>query len=435
MLKVSFHTLGCKVNQYETDAIMELFEQRGFEVIDFNEPADICIINTCTVTNIADKKSRKMLSKGKSINSNAIVVAMGCYAQIAEKKLKDNEDIDLIIGNTKKNQIVDLVEEYIREHKKYSLIEDMTHNVPYEEMWISKIDDKKRAHIKIQDGCNQFCSYCIIPYTRGRVRSRNPENIIKEVSQLVEKGYKEIVLTGIHLASYGLDDYGYKLIDLLIELNELNGLERIRLGSLEPTLMTVDFINQIVQLNKLCPHFHLSLQSGCDDVLKRMNRHYDTKEYYESVLNLRKAYDKPAITTDIIVGFPGETEIEFQETIDFVKRIGFADIHIFKYSPREGTKAAAIKQQIKEEVKNHRSKVLGSIRNQLHYNYLEQFIGSVVEVIFEDIIEISGTEYYIGHASNYSKIIVEKSDKRLENRLLSVEIVEIDKELLKGIVD
>ncbi|PKM96188.1 MAG: tRNA (N(6)-L-threonylcarbamoyladenosine(37)-C(2))-methylthiotransferase MtaB [Firmicutes bacterium HGW-Firmicutes-1] len=435
MLKVSFHTLGCKVNQYETDAIMELFQQRGYEVVDFHESADICIINTCTVTNIADKKSRKMLSKGKSLNPSAIVVAMGCYAQMAENKLRDKEEIDLIIGNTKKNQVVDVVEDYIREHKKISLIEDMRHDVPYEEMWISKIEDKKRAHIKIQDGCNQFCSYCIIPFTRGRVRSRKPENVVKEVTQLVGKGYKEIVLTGIHLASYGLELPDYKLIDLLIELNDIKGLDRIRLGSLEPTLMTEDFIAKMAILKKICPHFHLSLQSGCDDILSRMNRHYDTKVYYESVLNLRKVYNKPAITTDIIVGFPGETDEEFQQTVEFVLKVGFADIHVFKYSPREGTKAAIMKQQIKEEMKNDRSKKLMTVRDELHDQYLKQFIGSIVEVIFEDTLEINGKEFYIGHASNYSKIIVDKTNDKLENRLLEVQIVEVINDFLKGEIE
>jgi threonylcarbamoyladenosine tRNA methylthiotransferase MtaB len=432
MLKVSFHTLGCKVNQYETDAMIELFQQRGYQVVDFNEPADVCIINTCTVTNIADKKSRKMLSKAKKTNQDSVVVAIGCYAQIAENHLKDHSEVDLIIGTTNKSQIVDRVEDYLREHKQSIYIEDLSSDISYEEMWISKVDDRKRAHIKIQDGCNQFCSYCIIPYTRGRVRSRTPENVLNEVSQLAQKGYKEVVLTGIHLASYGIEFDNYMLIHLLKELNEVNGLERIRLGSLEPTLITKEFVDAIVKLEKVCPHFHLSLQSGSDAILKRMNRKYTTNDYLQSVEYLKSAYDQPAITTDIIVGFPGETEEEFEQTCSFMEKVGFADLHVFKYSKREGTKAAGMNQQVPEQIKNERSNILSRIRNELNKKYLSSLVGKTLEVIFEETITENAIQYVYGHAANYMRVRVVQPDYNIERQLESVYITNICEDFLEG---
>lgn len=434
MLKVGFHTLGCKVNQYETDAIIEQFENRGYKIVDFNDIADIYIINTCTVTNTSDKKSRKMLSRAKKTNKEAVVVALGCYAQIAEDKLKDSLGVDLIIGNTKKNQVVDIVEEYLLENKKIIYVEDISKVIPYEDMWISKMENKTRAYIKIQDGCNQFCSYCIIPYTRGRVRSRKPDNALKEVKQLVQKGYKEIVLTGIHLASYGKEFEKYKLIDLLKELNGIHGLERIRLGSLEPTLITENFVKEIVLLEKICPHFHLSLQSGCDETLKRMNRKYTTKDFLQSVLFLKKAYNKPGITTDIIVGFPEESEEEFNQTFEFIRKVEFLDIHIFKYSPRKGTKAASMKGQIDEEIKNNRSKELMILRDKMHINFLKSYIGEDVEVLFEEKISEDKKEYFIGHTSNYMKVKLENPNLNLENKLQKVKIIQVNKDYVEGIL-
>ncbi|MBC7959375.1 MAG: tRNA (N(6)-L-threonylcarbamoyladenosine(37)-C(2))-methylthiotransferase MtaB [Vallitaleaceae bacterium] len=432
MLKVGFHTLGCKVNQYETEAIVELFEQRGYEIVDFDEVADIYVVNTCTVTNIADKKSRKMLSKAKSMNQEAIVVAMGCYAQIAQNQLQENSEIDLIIGSTKKNEVVDQVENYLREHEKINTVEDMTHQNEYEDLWVSRNEDKKRAHIKIQDGCNQFCSYCIIPYTRGRVRSRDPESIVKEVMTIVGHGYREIVLTGIHLASYGVELHDCRLIDLLKKLNEVEGLKRIRLGSLEPTLVTPVFVEKLSKLSKICPHFHLSLQSGCDETLKRMNRKYTTEDYRQSVKTLRDFYGKPSITTDIIVGFPGETEEEFTQTLQFVREIAFADLHVFKFSKREGTKAASMPNVVDEKVKNERSKILTEARNTNHHQFLEQFIGETLEVLFEGSLELTDQLFYMGHAANYLKIIVEKEANNLESKMLKVQLQKVFGEFIKG---
>lgn len=434
MLKVGFYTLGCKVNQYETDALIELFESRGYQIVEFHDIADVYIINTCTVTNASDKKSRKMLSRAKKTNKDAIVVALGCYAQIAENKLKENIGIDLIIGNNKKNEVVNIVEEYLKDNKKIIHVEDISNNVPFEEMWISKMENKTRAYIKIQDGCNQFCSYCIIPYTRGRVRSRNKENIIKEVEQLVKKGYKEIVLTGIHIASYGMEFNEYKLIDLLKELNNINGLKRIRLGSIEPTLITEEFVKEIVKLENICPHFHLSLQSGCDETLKRMNRKYSTHDFLMSVRYLKEAYNRPGITTDIIVGFPGETEEEFKKTCEFINKIGFLDLHIFKYSPREGTIAANMANQIDEEIKTNRSKELMNIRNKIHNSFISSYINHSLEVLVEETVVENENEYYIGHTSNYIKIRFKKDKSNIENKLIMVKIIDINNNYAEGIL-
>lgn len=434
MLKVGYHTLGCKVNQYETEAITELFEQRGYQTVAFDEVADIYVINTCTVTNIADKKSRKMLSKAKTMNHNAVVVAMGCYAQVAKDLLQENPEIDLIVGNTKKNEIVDLVENYLNQHFKMNTVEDMTHQDHYEELWVSRNEDKKRAHIKIQDGCNQFCSYCIIPYTRGRVRSRPIENVIKEVETIVENGYKEIILTGIHLASYGAEFQDYGLIDLIEALDKIEGLKRLRLGSLEPTLITGEFVERLKKLTKICPHFHLSLQSGCDETLIRMNRKYTTEDYRSSVALLRLAFDRPSITTDIIVGFPDETEDEFQRTKAFIEEISFSDLHVFKYSPRSGTKAAIMKNQVDEKVKNERSKALTEVRNRLYEDYLKKFIGDSVEVLFEEHLEIEGEAFFAGHTANYLKVIAPNQGVDLERKMVFVTLEEICKEFLKGLL-
>ncbi len=433
MATVSFYTLGCKVNQYETEAMLELFKNSGYDVVDFEEAADIYIINTCTVTNEADKKSRKIFSKAKKNNPAAIVAAVGCYAQASKEQLKENKNLDLIIGNNKKNQIVKILEDYIEEKNINTFVKDMQFENDFEDMEISFSEEKTRAHIKIQDGCNQFCSYCIIPITRGRVRSRKPELVLREIHQLVLNGYKEVVLTGIHMASYGVDLKDYRLIDLLEDINQIEGLARIRLGSLEPTLVNDDFAYRIGRLEKICPHFHLSLQSGCDETLKRMNRKYSTKEYSDAVKRLRNSFSNPSITTDIIVGFPGESEEEFNKTCSFANRIGFADIHIFKYSKRKGTRAAEMNNQVDDMIKNQRSKELSEVKLELYKNYLESFIGKTMEVLFEDTIVIKDNkEYIIGHTDNYLKICVMKKDKAVANKLFNVKITGISNEFLEG---
>lgn len=430
MRKVAFHTLGCKVNQYETEAMEELFEKANYNIVSFTEVADIYIVNTCTVTNIADKKSRQMLSKAKKMNEDAIIVAVGCYAQIAEKKLKENNNIDIIIGNTKKNEVVSIVENYINDNTLKNEIIDISSSIEYEELWISKINEKTRVYIKIQDGCNRFCSYCIIPYTRGRVRSRLKESIIKEVQNVVNNGYKEIVLTGIHLASYKAPNY--TLIDLIEELNKINGLERIRLGSLEPNIITNEFVNRLKNTEKICPHFHLSLQSGSDSILNRMNRKYNTSEFFDKVTILRNGFCNPSITTDVIVGFPGETDEEFIETMEFIRKVAFSDIHIFKYSKREGTKAASMKSQINSKIKNERSKLLEEVNKTNKTEYMNIFINKEVEILFEEVITIQDREYYLGHAKNYLKIVVPKSEEDYINKILNVKINKILNEYLIG---
>ncbi|WP_113671279.1 tRNA (N(6)-L-threonylcarbamoyladenosine(37)-C(2))-methylthiotransferase MtaB [Vallitalea guaymasensis] len=431
MKKVAFHTLGCKVNQYETEAMEELFEKSGYQIVDFREIADIYVVNTCTVTNVADKKSRQMLSKAKHNNEGAIIVAVGCYAQIAKDKLIKDNNIDLVIGSNNKNKIVDLVEEYIHEGNKINVVEDIGKTTEYEDILITKVNDKTRAYIKIQDGCNQFCSYCIIPYTRGRIRSREMSSVIKEVNTLASNGYHEIVLTGIHIASYGKDLTNTSLIELLMRLNEIDGILRIRLGSLEPNLITEEFISQLSKLNKVCPHFHLSLQSGCDATLKRMNRKYTTETFYNKVEIIRKAYENPSITTDIIVGFPGETDEEFDCTLDFVRKIRFSGIHVFKYSMREGTPAAARDDQIDPRVKTERSHTLTNVQSKIREEFLNSFINKEVEVLFEEESMIDEKKCYYGFTDNYIKVKV-FSDNNIRNLQLSTKIIKIQNDNLVG---
>ncbi|WP_304942060.1 tRNA (N(6)-L-threonylcarbamoyladenosine(37)-C(2))-methylthiotransferase MtaB [Vallitalea guaymasensis] len=431
MKKVAFHTLGCKVNQYETEAMEELFEKSGYQIVDFREIADIYVVNTCTVTNVADKKSRQMLSKAKHNNEGAIIVAVGCYAQIAKDKLIKDNNINLVIGSNNKNKIVDLVEEYIHEGNKINVVEDIGKTTEYEDILITKVNDKTRAYIKIQDGCNQFCSYCIIPYTRGRIRSREMSSVIKEVNTLASNGYHEIVLTGIHIASYGKDLTNTSLIELLMRLNEIDGILRIRLGSLEPNLITEEFISQLSKLNKVCPHFHLSLQSGCDATLKRMNRKYTTETFYNKVEIIRKAYENPSITTDIIVGFPGETDEEFDSTLDFVRKIRFSGIHVFKYSMREGTPAAARDDQIDPRVKTERSHTLTNVQSKIREEFLNSFINKEVEVLFEEESMIDEKKCYYGFTDNYIKVKV-FSDNNIRNLQLSTKIIKIQNDNLVG---
>lgn len=403
MSRVAFHTLGCKVNQYETEAMMAQFESAGYDTVGFNEEADVYLVNTCTVTNMADKKSRQMLAKAKKNNPDSLVVAVGCYVQAAQDTLDKVDNVDLLIGNTDKGRVVEVVENYL-DAEVIPTVTDLAKYRVYDELWVSLKQGHTRAHIKIQDGCDQFCSYCIIPYARGRIRSREAESIIGEVKELVANGYKEIVLTGIHLASYGKQFENYLLIDLLEDLDKVNGLERIRLGSLEPTLVTVEFTERLGALEHVCDHFHLSMQSGDDTVLKAMNRKYTTEDYMRAVNLLREVYPDAAFTTDLIVGFPGETDVQFDNTNEFLKNVGFYDIHVFKYSMRDGTKAAAMTGQVDGGVKNTRSNKAMSTAETLKSDFLQKRMDKNVHVLIEDIEEIDGVSYETGHTSNYMKV-------------------------------
>ncbi len=407
MRKAALHNLGCKVNAYETEAMQQLLEEAGYEIVPFQEKADVYVINTCSVTNIADRKSRQMLHRAKKMNPDAVVVAAGCYVQAAGEELKKDAAIDVIIGNNKKKDLVPLLDEYFagKNVDEESLI-DIGKTREYEELHINKIADHTRAFIKIQDGCNQFCSYCIIPYTRGRVRSRKPEEIIEEIKGLVDKGYREVVLTGIHLSSYGLDLDGITLLDLMVEIDKIPGLKRMRLGSLEPRIVTEEFTKTLAGLRTICPHFHLSLQSGCDATLKRMNRRYTTEEYAKGCEILRKYFDRPAITTDVIVGFPQETEEEFAQTVEFLKRIHFYEMHVFKYSRRAGTRAADMPGQLTESQKGERSDVLLKLDQEMSLEYRKSFLGEEKEVLMEEKIVIDGTEYLVGHTREYVKAAI-----------------------------
>ena len=424
--KVAFVSLGCKVNQYETNAMSQEFIQAGYEVVDFNDVADIYIVNTCTVTNIADRKSRQMLRRVKEINSEAVLVACGCYAQVGKEELEKIEDIDLIIGNNEKKDIVEIVENYRQEKNCFSEITDVMQQKEYVEFGTTTYTEKTRAVVKIQDGCDRFCSYCIIPFARGRVRSRKPENVVTEVEQIVDNGIKEIVITGIHIASYGKDfRNGIGLIDLLEELNKIEGLKRIRLGSIEPTIITEEFVSRLAKLEKICDHFHLSLQSGCDETLKRMNRRYTCDEFEQGTKLLRKAFPNAALTTDIIVGFPGETEEEFNITYEFLKKIAFYKMHIFKYSQRKGTKAAVMPNQVDGSVKEQRSKMLLKLSDENEKMYNSEYVGKTVEVLFEE----KDGEFFKGHTSNYIEVWAEGED--LENVICNVKVTEnVDNRLI-----
>ena len=419
MKKVSFYTLGCKVNQYETNAMIQKFKEAGYEIVDMNNDiSDICVVNTCTVTNISDRKSRHELRKVKDKNKNAIIVATGCYAQVSKEELEEMPEIDIVLGNTEKKDIVKYVEEFINNKEKIVEIDDIGMQKEFSEMGQITYTEKTRAVIKIQDGCNQFCSYCIIPYARGRVRSRRPEEIIKEIKKIAQKGIKEVVITGIHISSYGRDFNNENgLIELLENLNDIDGIQRIRLGSLEPKIITEEFVQRLTKLDKMCHHFHLSLQSGCDETLKRMNRKYTTQEFREIVQRLRKYYDDVILTTDVIVGFPGETEEEFNKTFEFLKEIKFYKMHVFPYSQRKGTRAAEMKEQVDGNIKEQRSKILITLSNENQKEYNVSLIGKKVEVLFED----KDGEYYKGHTQNYI-LVKYKTDEILDNTLRDVEI-------------
>ncbi len=438
---VKFITLGCKVNQYETNAMAQKFLEKGYQIIEEETPEneeikpDICIINTCTVTNMSDRKSRQMLRRMKEKNPNTIVVAVGCYAQVAKEELAKISEIDLVLGNNEKVEIVRHVEEYINNHIDNVELEDVMYSKEFSDFGNVTYTEKTRAVIKIQDGCDRFCSYCIIPYARGRVRSRKPESIVSEITQIASNGIKEVVITGIHIASYGKDFsmskdpelQNYKLIDLLEEINSINGIQRIRLGSIEPLLITEEFVERLKKLEKICHHFHLSLQSGCDETLKRMNRRYTTEQFKEIVRLLRNAYDDVNLTTDVIVGFPGETDEEFSKTYKFLEEIKFYKMHIFKYSPRKGTKAAVMPNQISGDIKEERSRKLIELSDKNEIEYNESYIGKNVEVLFEE--EKDGI--FKGHTQNYIMVYCELN-KNLENQVISVRCEKAEQEHILG---
>ena len=421
--KVALHNLGCKVNAYEVEAMQQLLEQAGYEIVPFEPGADVYVINTCTVTNIADRKSRQMLHKAKKMNPDAVVVATGCYVQTDEGKLEKDEAVDLVLGNNQKKNIVEVLVEYEAEHQKQAHIIKINQTKEYEELEISRTAEHVRAYIKVQDGCNQFCTYCIIPYARGRVRSRAKEKIFQEVHKLAEAGYKEVVLTGIHLSSYGVDFQEEKKEDLLTLIkgvNEVEGINRIRLGSLEPGIVTEEFARELSAMPKVCPHFHLSLQSGCDTTLERMNRRYRSAQYKERCEILRKYFENPALTTDVIVGFPMETEEDFQASYEFVRDIHFYETHIFKYSRRHGTKAAKMDGQLTDAVKAVRSDKMQELNEVREKEYENTFLGKEMEVLLEEEVDIQGKSYYLGHTREYVKVAVPKLEKYRVNQELTV---------------
>ena len=429
MKKVSFYTLGCKVNQYETNAMAQKFKEAGYEIVDMNDDiSDICIVNTCTVTNMSDRKSRHSLRRVKEKNPSAIIAAVGCYAQVAKNDLEKMQEIDIVLGNEEKANIVQYVEKFIdsQDENKLIEIEDISSKKEFEDMGQITYTEKTRAFIKVQDGCNQFCSYCIIPYARGRVRSRNAESIIKEITQIAQNGIKEVVITGIHVASYGRD-FGNEngLIELLEKINEIEGIKRIRLGSLEPKIITEEFMQRLSKLEKICHHFHLSLQSGCDETLKRMNRKYTTAQVIEIIERLRRYYDDVMLTTDIIVGFPGETEEEFETTYQFLKEVKLYKMHVFQYSPRKGTRAAVMQNQVDGNIKEARSKRLIELSNENQKMYNQQLVGKEVEVLFEDKEVEDGIKYFRGHTQNYV-LVKYKTDENLENTLKNVKVLELE---------
>lgn len=429
MKKAALHNLGCKVNAYETEAMQELLEKNGYEIVPFHDLADVYVINTCSVTNMADRKSRQMIHRARKQNPDAVIVAAGCYVQAQADIGELDENIDIVIGNNKKKDLIRLLEEYFKEDIPEQMQEviDINHTFEYESLHLSRTAEHTRAYLKVQDGCNQFCTYCIIPYARGRVRSRKKEDVVEEVRTLAEHGYQEVVLTGIHLSSYGLewkDENGKQtegLLDLIRAVHGVEGIKRIRLGSLEPRIVTEEFAKELACLPKICPHFHLSLQSGCDATLKRMNRRYTSSEYAEKCELLRKYFPNPALTTDVIVGFPGETEEEFKESYDFVDSIDFYETHIFKYSRREGTKAAVMPDQVDEQIKAKRSAQLIELGEKKRAAYEQSFQGKEVEVLVEEDLELNGKEVQTGHTKEYMKIALE-TNENLKNSIVKVQI-------------
>ena len=416
---------GCKTNQYESNAIIQKFIENGYKLVDFDEKSDVYIVNTCTVTNISDRKSRQILRRAKQKNKDSILIVIGCYVQVAREKLEEIEEIDILLGNNEKKDILKYLENYKKERQEE--ITDVMSQKEYVEFGSTTFTEKTRAVIKIQDGCDRFCSYCIIPYARGRVRSRKLEEIQEEIAEIAKLGIKEVVLTGIHIASYGKDfKENIGLIDLLEKINQIDGIERIRLGSLEPKLIDEEFAERLSKLNKICPHFHLSLQSGCTEVLKRMNRRYSTEEFKTSVNLLRKKFKDVMLTADVIVGFPGETEEEFNETFEFLKEIKFYKIHVFKYSKRENTKAADMPNQVLPEIKEERSKKVIELSNKIQNEYNREQIGKIVKVLVEEKNE----KYYKGHTANYMCVMIETERENIENNIVEVRIKDSQNETL-----
>ena len=417
-MKAALHNLGCKVNAYETEAMQQILEEAGYEIVPFSEYADVYVINTCSVTNMADRKSRQMLHRAKKQNPDAIVVGAGCYVQTKEAQALVDESIDIVIGNNKKHELIPLLREYEASHRKTACVADINHEKQaYEELSLSRTAEHTRAFIKVQDGCNQFCTYCIIPFARGRVRSRELPDVLQEIRTLAKSGYREVVLTGIHLSSYGVDN-GESLLHLIEAVHELEGIERIRLGSLEPRIVTDAFAKRLSELPKICPHFHLSLQSGCDTVLSRMNRRYDTAEYEAGCALLRRYFEHPAITTDVIVGFPGETDEEFETTERYLERIHFYEMHIFQYSRREGTKAAAMPDQVPEAVKKERSEKLLALGHKMSEEFRRYYLGRQVTALLEEEFFHDGKRYYTGYTKEYVKVAVE-TPKDLSNTFVT----------------
>ena len=435
MKKAALHNLGCKVNGYETEAMQKLLEEDGYEIVPFHEKADVYVINTCTVTNIADRKSRQMLHRARKLNPEAVIVAAGCYVQAQEEAGQTIEGIDILIGNNQKKNLISLLHAH-EQHEDIKAVIDINHTGEFEELYVDSAGDHTRAYIKIQDGCNQFCTYCIIPYVRGRIRSRQPEEIVKEVERLADAGYQEVVLTGIHASSYGVDFVNPKmdldswvtmegekkdLLYLIQQIHKVEGIRRIRLSSIEPRIITEKFAKELAKLPKVCPHFHLSMQSGCDATLKRMNRHYTSREYYEKCGILRTYFEHPAITTDVIVGFPGETQEEFETTRAFIEKVGFYETHVFKYSRRNGTKAAFMPDQVPEQKKAERSQILLDLCKKKKKEFEDQMIGKQVEVLLEETFEKDGVLYRTGLTKEYVKVAV-KADNTRENQILEMTI-------------
>lgn len=431
MKKVAFYTLGCKVNQYETEAMLELFEKDGYEQVNSEEYADVYVINTCTVTHMSDRKSRQYIRRVKKKNPDAVIAVVGCYSQVSPEEILDIEEVNLVMGTNDRRKIVEEIKK-IDASKKVSTVDDIMKVKAFEEIEISQTNGKTRAFMKIQDGCDRFCTYCIIPYARGRVRSRDIDSIVDEVKKLANNGYKEVVLTGIHVASYGKDlkDKDIKLLDVIKQINEIDKIERIRLSSVEPILFTDEFVNEVLKMDKVCPHYHLSLQSGCDETLKRMNRRYTTSEYKTIVDRLRSKMPNVAITTDVIVGFPGETNDEFKETYEFLKEIELSQMHIFKYSPRKGTPAATMENQVDPQMKHFRSEQLLNLSKVNFNKFANKFIGSELDVLFEQNIEGNKFE---GLTSNYIRVVVE-SDKNIQGQILKVKINDVKDEYVEGIL-
>lgn len=436
MKKAALHNLGCKVNAYETEAMQELLEKNGYEIVPFHDQADVYVINTCSVTNMADRKSRQMIHRARKQNLDAVIVAAGCYVQAQADMGELDENIDIVIGNNKKQDLIRLLDEYFKEDTPEQMQEviDINHTSEYESLHLSRTAEHTRAYLKVQDGCNQFCTYCIIPYARGRVRSRKKEDVVEEVRTLAGHGYREVVLTGIHLSSYGLewkDEDGKQkegLLDLIRAVHEVEGIERIRLGSLEPRIVTEEFAKELASMPKICPHFHLSLQSGCDATLKRMNRRYDAAEYRKKCDLLRKYFDNPALTTDVIVGFPQESEEEFEASRAFVDGINFYETHIFKYSKRQGTKAAKMESQIQEQEKTRRSNIMLEMNREKMQRYEEGWLGKKVEVLFEETTERDGKNYVTGHTKEYLRIGIPCEPEQAEqwiNQLKEIELTSL----------